>query len=360
MKPIRSAIFRLDPSASLLTSTHLYLVKLALETRKYEEALPVLDKYIFQFPGAPHHPKPAFLCEQGLPPAAYITYESKLTSKLKYQDVLEYFLYSGMVYIGLRRWENALECLENAITYPTRDASKIMVEAYKKWVLVGLLLEGKLLSLPRYTGSGAAKIYHTLAKPYEAVAQIFESGTAGRLKSEIEVGQKIWQEDCNTGLIINILSCYQKFQIRNLAGVYSKISIPEVNHLTTSAETGSRLQSPQLAEQLVRSMIAEGSLNATLSHPPTGPAILTFSPGGPKLSEVQIENELQASKQRIQTLTAEIKRTDRMLTYDNNYLRFVEKQKKNAKNDAADQGIAGPDMDWNSMEDEDIMAGMTY
>jgi COP9 signalosome complex subunit 3 len=49
-----------------------------------------------------------------------------------------------------------------------------------------------------------------------------------------------------------------------------------------------------------------------------------------------------------------------MLTYDNNYLRFVEKQKKNAKNDAADQGIAGPDMDWNSMEDEDIMAGMTY
>jgi COP9 signalosome complex subunit 3 len=167
MKPIRSAIFRLDPSASLLTSTHLYLVKLALETRKYEEALPVLDKYIFQFPGAPHHPKPAFLCEQGLPPAAYITYESKLTSKLKYQDVLEYFLYSGMVYIGLRRWENALECLENAITYPTRDASKIMVEAYKKWVLVGLLLEGKLLSLPRYTGSGAAKIYHNLAKPYD-------------------------------------------------------------------------------------------------------------------------------------------------------------------------------------------------
>lgn len=31
--------------------------------------------------------------------------------------------------------------LENAITYPAREVSKIMVEAYKKWVLVGLLIE---------------------------------------------------------------------------------------------------------------------------------------------------------------------------------------------------------------------------
>jgi COP9 signalosome complex subunit 3 len=344
----------------MLTSTHLYLAKLALETRNYEAVLPVLDKFIFQFPGAVHHPKPAFVCEEGLPPAAYITPESKLTAKLKYQDVLEYFLYSGMVYIGLRNWESALECLENAVTYPTKDISKIMVEAYKKWVLVGLLLEGRLLTLPRYTGVAAAKIYHTLGKPYESVAQIFESGTAARLKSEIEIGQKIWQDDCNTGLIFNILSGYQKFQIRHLAGVYTKISIPEINHLTTSAETGSKLQSPQLAEQLVRSMIADGTLDATLSNPPTGPAILTFGLSGSKLSERQVDDELQASKQRIQVLTAQIKRTDRMLTYDKEYLKFVQKQKKNAKNGQVDQGIAGPDMDWNSLEDEDIMAGVTY
>jgi COP9 signalosome complex subunit 3 len=344
----------------MLTSTHLHLVKLTLESRSYEAALPVLDKFIFQFPGTLHHPKPAFICETGLPPAAYITPESKLTAKLKYQDVLEYFLYSGMIYIGMRRWESALECLENAVTYPTKDVSKIMVEAYKKWVLVGLLLEGRLLQLPRYTGISASKAFHTLGKPYESVAQIFETGTASRLKSEVEAGQKIWQDDCNTGLILSILAGYQKFQIRNLAGVYTKISIPEVNHLTTSAETGSKLQSPLLAEQLVRGMIAEGSLDATLSNPPSGPAILTFMPSGPKLSESQMEGELLASKERIQALTAEIKRTDHMLTYDKEYLKHIQKQKKSAKNGVVDQAIAGPDMDWNSLEDEDIMAGVTY
>lgn len=360
IKPLRNAILRLDPSGSMLTSTHLHLVKLALETRTYDAAVPVLDKFIFQFPGAINHPKPAFICEEGLPPVAYITPESKLSTKLKYQDVLEYFLYSGMVYIGMRKWDSALECLENAVTYPAREVSKIMVEAYKKWVLVGLLLEGKLLHLPRYTSIAASKAFHTLGKPYESVAQIFETGTAARLKSEVEAGQKIWQDDCNTGLIFNILAGYQKFQIRNLAGIYTKITIPEVNHLTTSAETGSRLQSPALAEQLVRDMIAEGSLDATLSNPPGGPAILTFMTSGLKKSEKEIEEELQASRERIQVLAAEIKRTDRMLTYDKEYLKFVQKQKKNAKNGVLDQAIAGPDLDWNALEDEDIMAGVTY
>lgn len=335
-------------------------MKLALEARDYETAVPVLDKFIFQFPGATNQPKPKYVCESGLSASAYITPESKLTTRLKYQDVLEYFLYSGMVYIGLRRWDSAIECLENAVTYPTREVSKIMVEAYKKWVLVGLLLEGKLPQLPRYTAINAAKYYHTLAKPYESVAQIFETGTAARLKAEVEIGQKIWQDDCNSGLILNILSAYQKFQIRNLANVYTKISIPEVNHLTTSAETGGKLQTTLLAEQLVRSMISEGTLNATLSSPTSGPAVLTFMTNGLKVPEGQVEKELQASKERLQLLSEEIGRTDRMLTYDKEYVKFVQKQRKNAKNGVVDQGIAGADMDWNSLEDEDIMTGVAF
>lgn len=356
--PIRTALLRLDPSGSILTSTHLHLVELALEARDYETVLPVIDKFIYHFPGATNQPRPKFLCELGLSPTAYITPESKLTAKLNHQDVLEYFMYSGMVYIGLRKWESALECLENAITYPAKDVSKIMVEAYKKWILVGLLLEGKPLNLPKSTSSSVAKSYHVVAKPYETVAQIFETGTASRLKAEVEAGQKIWQADCNMGLMLSVLSAYQKFQIRNLADIYSKISIPEVNNLTMSAETGGKLQSPALAEQLVQSMISEGSLNATLSHPPNGPAILTFGLGAPIMTEDQMQKELQASKQRIQFLTQEIKTTDRLLTYDKEYVKYMQKLKKNAKNGVTDQGISGPDMDWNPIEDEDIMAGV--
>jgi COP9 signalosome complex subunit 3 len=356
--PIREAILRLDPSGSVFTQLHLLLVKLALESRAYNAVVPVLDKFILYFPGSISQTKPKFLCDLSLSPTAFITSTSGLAStKFIYQEVLEYFLCSGMVYIGLRNWESALECLENAVTYPAKDGavSKIMVEAYKKWIIVGLLLEGKQLSLPRSISSGSAKLYHTLAKPYESVAQLFESATASRLKAEVDAGARIWREDFNTGLLLQVLAAYQKFQIRNLANIYSKISIPEVVNQTMSAETGNKLTSARAAETLIKSMIADGTLNATMSNSPNSPAVLTFKSDGPILSETQIQRELAASTERIQALTQEIKQTDRMLTHDKEYIKYAQKQKKNAKNSQADQGIAGAEMDWNSMEDEDIM-----
>ena len=54
-----------------------------------------------------------------------------------------YFLYGGMIYLGLKDWTRALLFLEIVIIAPTSNAaSMIQVEAYKKWVLVGLLLKG--------------------------------------------------------------------------------------------------------------------------------------------------------------------------------------------------------------------------
>lgn len=48
-----------------------------------------------------------------------------------------------MIYIGLRDWERALLFLEIVIASPTINTTSIIqVEAYKKWVLVSLLLKG--------------------------------------------------------------------------------------------------------------------------------------------------------------------------------------------------------------------------
>lgn len=53
-----------------------------------------------------------------------------------------------MIYMALKDWERALFFLEVVIAAPgisSRDgggASKIQVEAYKKWVLIGLIHQG--------------------------------------------------------------------------------------------------------------------------------------------------------------------------------------------------------------------------
>lgn len=50
-----------------------------------------------------------------------------------------------MVYMALKQWRKASHFLGIVISMPTLGSiSMIMVEAYKKWVLVGLIQDGKV------------------------------------------------------------------------------------------------------------------------------------------------------------------------------------------------------------------------
>jgi COP9 signalosome complex subunit 3 len=358
VSPIANAILRLDEAASTLTSIHILLARLTLESRAYSHAVSVIDRHIIHLPGLTHQSKPKYLCSRGLPAPSYITPDTGLTEKLRYQDILEYFLLSGTIFIGLRQWKKALELLECAVTYPTKDnaVSKIMVDAYKKWTLVNLLLYGKACGLPSTTNGSAAKSYHIIAKPYDIVANLFSSASASRLRAEVDIGQGIWKEDGNLGLMLFVLASYQKFQIRNLANVYRTIPIAEVTQMTVSAETAESLPSDLATETLILQMIAEGDVMALISHSTDATAVLNFHPSGPVLHEVEVQRKLAESFARIKSMTEAIKSTDRRLTYDKDYIKQAHKQKKLERSGVGD-GISGEDMIWHPAEDEDLMAG---
>lgn len=328
-----------------------------MESRAYLPGVPVFDRPILYFPGLTHQSKPKYPCSRNLSGPSYITPESGLTEKLKYQDVLEYFLLTGTVYIALREWEKALDSLENAVTYPVKDnaVSKMMVDAYKKWTLVNVLLNGKAGSLPGTTNSNAAKLYHVIAKPYDIVASLFESASASRLQAEVGVGQDVWKDDGNLGLMLFVLASYQKFKIRRLANVYRTLTISEVTQITDSAETGHKLPSDQATETLILQMIADGDLYATVSHPPNSPAVLSFKPTGPVLPEPEVRQRLASSLERLKSIAMDIKSTDRRLTYDKDYLKWAHKQKKLDRSGLGD-GMSGEEMVWNAAEDEDLMS----
>lgn len=57
---------------------------------------------------------------------------------------LLYYYYGGMIYLAVRNLDRALYFFEVAITTPARAFSHIMLEAYKKYILVSLLLNGKV------------------------------------------------------------------------------------------------------------------------------------------------------------------------------------------------------------------------
>ena len=147
IRPIKSAILRLDPSGACFTSTHLTLVKLCLETREFEAARAVLDNDIFTFPASSDkvaynvlHPYPGSTHASS---STFITYSSGLTDRLLYKDHLQYFLLGGMIYTGLQDWDRALHFYEIAVMAPVSNGpSMIQVEAYRKRILVGIIAKG--------------------------------------------------------------------------------------------------------------------------------------------------------------------------------------------------------------------------
>lgn len=59
--------------------------------------------------------------------------------------------------------------------------------------MANVWLANKTLAIPKPTNSHALKAYKCVAKPYDALAEIFKTGSLSRLKAEIEVGQAVWQ-----------------------------------------------------------------------------------------------------------------------------------------------------------------------
>lgn len=141
-------MLRLDPSCAVFTSTHLLLVRLCLRTRTYIHALPVLDKYVCYFPASVSRAtsrSSVLLCAAHDSSLSFITETSGLSSKLTYKDYLQYFLCGAMVYMALKKWNKAAHFLGVVVSMPTvGPVSMIMVEAYKKWILVSLLEKGKV------------------------------------------------------------------------------------------------------------------------------------------------------------------------------------------------------------------------
>lgn len=147
LEVLGSAILRIDPSGATFTSTHLIFVRRCLEARAYSQALPVLNQNIFYFPAptnkAAEHNLHRYLSSNHESSSTFINPESGLSAKLIYQDYLQYFLFGAMCYMGLKEWKRALLYLELVIISPVMNhASRIQVEAYKKYVLVGLLHTG--------------------------------------------------------------------------------------------------------------------------------------------------------------------------------------------------------------------------
>ncbi|PKS07608.1 hypothetical protein jhhlp_006214 [Lomentospora prolificans] len=353
-----TAILRLDPDGKILTSTHCMLANLAYTTGCLEYARPVMEKSILFFP-EPNF-KPKLLCDKSLPPCAYVTYATGLSSRLTSTNLLEYDLMRAMMYIQQREWAPALDALEQCISHPTDEnaVSTIMLQAFYKWTLVSLLLYGRIIGFPGNPLPGAAAAFDSQGDPYITIDTLFAEENANGLKVHRDRHEARFITDSNLRLVDEVIASFQKWQIVGLGNLYYKISISEIRQLTQSAVTGRSLDTEAEVEDLIKTMITSKMLNATLEPSAFGrPAHLAFLPSPAPIPEAEYATQLEAAARSVAKVTADIEETNTALGRNREYLRYLQKEKKRREKEG--DGPRDPAVDFEThIEDEDLMLGI--
>ncbi|KAI9816668.1 MAG: hypothetical protein M1826_001742 [Phylliscum demangeonii] len=267
-----------------------------------------------------------------------------------------------MIYIGLKKWERAVEVLQYVTTTGSQNApSMIMVAAYKKLVLVSLLRSGRGPRLPRLTNV-VERVYQALARPYDRIAEVFAQGNHDILWQEIQAGQPIWEADRNVGLIHLVLNALPVFLVRRYAKTYSTISIAQVSDWlsrgNSHAASASASNDLSAVEERIAQMISSGEILARLSRhpsaalaspthkhstaansttttipsyssppppPPHPSSTITFSPLDPdttilNASETSHAAQLKAQLCRLNQLSAQLKVIDSKLAFSKEFV----------------------------------------
>ncbi|EPS29113.1 COP9 signalosome complex subunit 3 [Penicillium oxalicum] len=321
---IRDAMLRLDPSCIVLTSTHLLLVRLCLRARAYSCALPVLDRYICHFPSSKSRADDAsspLLCASHDSSLCFITDASGLSSKLTYKDYLQYYLYGGMIYLALKQWTKAVHFLGIVISMPTTGSvSMIMVEAYKKWILVNLLDKGKVPSPSSLVAPNVVRVYQSLAKPYVNLAEVFEGGDISRLEAEIDAAHDVWRADNNLGLVSQVHSAHTKYTVTNITKTFAALTVRELRKQACFSR-----ETEEATESAIASLIMSNAISATLVHStdPTKSTMVRFTDGrsAARLAhEQEIQVELAREGQLLRTLSKSMGDVDYQLGLSNEFI----------------------------------------
>ncbi|KAF2661735.1 hypothetical protein K491DRAFT_586770 [Lophiostoma macrostomum CBS 122681] len=361
--PIRSAMQRLDPTTGTFTTTHLQFIRLCMETRSYAAAKPILDNYIHSLPST--IPLLVKELEYSVPSAdhinsgEYIHAKSGHSDKIGASDVQEYYVLGGMAYIGLQEYKKALNFLEHVLIVPSFNiANGLMLEAYKKWVLLSCLVHGSVQAIPRTANGTAIKLIKGAAKAYEALAEAFvQINNLPKLRAQANAGRDTWAEDGNTGLVQQLLDNQYRFYVSRLSRTFSAIPVANIsNNLGGTVED---------LTQYLETLIASGHLNAQIerTNKPDLGIVLRFyldpTQGPQAKTEKQQQQALFEQTARTNILAEQVRSADYRLSLTKEYVEHLKRANKKATAAASGEAM---DTSWDEnmvdLEEEDIMGDL--
>eukprot|EP00088_Acartia_fossae_P036776 TRINITY_DN3797_c0_g1_i1.p1 TRINITY_DN3797_c0_g1~~TRINITY_DN3797_c0_g1_i1.p1 ORF type:complete len:449 (-),score=114.31 TRINITY_DN3797_c0_g1_i1:569-1888(-) len=234
---VQRAVAKLQTKPEMLTAAHADLTKLCLKAQCFSAVLPILDIDITKISREEEHFDPCSL--------------------------LLYYYYGGCIYLAVKQFEKALYFFEVTVTCPTAAVSHVMLEAYKKYLLLNLLVHGDkpkdFVTLPKFTSPIVGKFVKPLCYAYTEIVNAYHLNNVDELRNVIAKYRDIYDNDSNLGLVNQVHKTQVRSNIKRLTKPFVTLSLADV-----ASRVG--LQNPAAAEKEIVEMIREGCIHATISQ----------------------------------------------------------------------------------------------
>lgn len=199
---IMKAIDKMQLHPAQLSSVHADLCQLCLVAKCLKPAVRLLDREIIDISRENNH------------------------FDVKY--FLLYYYYGGMIYAAVQNLDRALYFFEMALTTHSLAVSSIMLEAYKKYILISLIVHGKVQQLPKYTPQVVNRFIRPMSQHYLDLAITYSSNSADELKAVIAKHSDAFARDKNEGLVNQVLQSLHKKNIQRLTKTFLTLSLADV------------------------------------------------------------------------------------------------------------------------------------
>jgi len=233
VKPLRSALQKLRMSSDSVTPAHADFVQVCLVAKCYGAAVPILEDEIFEV-----NPE-----------------VSAITPK----DLLLYYYYGGMIYTGLKDFKKALAFFKTGISIPAMVLSQIMVESYKKFLLLSLLVHGRLIPIPKYASGVIQRHSKTSFPHYQELATAYSTNSTDDVHKIAQQHFEAFTKDKNFGLVKQCIQSLYRRNVQKLTQTYLTLSLQDI-------ATSVKLKSAQEAEEMIVRMVDKGEIFATINQ----------------------------------------------------------------------------------------------
>ncbi|KAJ6228896.1 cop9 signalosome complex subunit 3 [Anaeramoeba flamelloides] len=281
--PLKIAIEKIGRSGEL-TPTHAYFLQACLASQNFSAALPILESDVFEI-------------------------DTK-HSGIKIKDVLLYFYYGGMIYTGLKKYDEAAYYFELAVTIPADTLSSIMLESYRRYLLTSILSTGKAPLIPQNTSMSIQGMLKKVSKPYEEFVEAFRSMDIERVGICISTYMEVYEKDKTFGLIKLVRDNLVRRKIQRLTKTYITLSLEYVSQQLN-------MNSTQEAEFYLLDMIEQGEVFASIDQKE---GQISFHADPEPYDSVRVSLELNGKIQEVIGLAKNLDLLDEKISTNSNFI----------------------------------------